>query len=134
MRLDQCSVPSLRVVLRSSLGVSILTLVSTTGCVHLPPSAFANVRKANYFSERRELPPTIRQAIAEGHVVPGMDREQVWTVLGEPVGRRTFTREPVIEIWLYQGHKLHQDQMRADRADLFRAVFVAGILVILEPL
>lgn len=70
----------------------------------------------------------------EGHVVPGMDREQVWTVLGEPVQRRTFTHEPVIEIWLYQGHKLHQDQMRADSADLFRAVFRDGILVVLEPL
>lgn len=105
--------PSLRVVLQLSLAASILTLVSATGCVHLPPSAFVNVRQANYFFERRELPPSIREAIDEGHVVPGMDREQVWTVLGEPVSRRTFTHELAIEIWLYQGHKLHQDQMRA---------------------
>lgn len=111
-----------------------VVLAASAGCVHLPPSAFASVRMARYFSEKRELPPSIRSAMEKGHVVPGMDREQVWTVLGEPAQRRTFTHDPVIEIWLYQGHKLHQDQMRADSATLFRAVFRDGILVILEPL
>jgi len=116
------------------VALAFMLLAPSAGCAHLPPSAFASVRKARYFSEKRELPPSIRSAIEDGHVVPGMDREQVWTVLGEPVQRRTFTHEAVIEIWLYQGHKLHQDQVRADRAGLFRAVFRDGILVILEPL
>ena len=118
----------------SLVALLFVLLVPSAGCAHLPPSAFASVRKARFFSEKRELPPSIRIAIEQGHVVPGMDREQVWTVLGEPVQRRTFTHDPVIEIWLYQGHKLHQDQVRADRAGLFRAVFRDGILVILEPL
>ena len=121
-------------VLRFELLALVLVLTASTGCAHLPPSAYANVRMARYFSEKRELPPSIRIAMEQGHVVPGMDREQVWTVLGEPVQRRTFSRVPVIEIWLYQGNKLHQDQMRADTADLFRAVFRDGILVLLESL
>ena len=125
-----------RVLPPLSLALLIFSLLVTTavGCVHLPPSAYASVRQARYFSENKEVLPSIRKAIEQGHVVPGMDREQVWTVLGEPVRLRRFKGEPVIEIWLYQGHKLHQDQMRADRADLFRAVFRDGILVILEPL
>ena len=123
------------VALRFSLAALVIMLVAATaGCVHLPPSAFASVRKARYFSQKRELPPSIRSAIEQGHVVPGMDREQVWTVLGEPVRRRTFTHEPVIEIWLYQGHKLHQDRIQDHGATLFRAVFRDGILVIIEPL
>ncbi len=118
-----------------SLVVVTLSLPALSiSCTHLPASAYASVRQARYFSENREVLPSIRKAIEQGHVVPGMDREQVWTVLGEPVRRTTFKREPVIEIWLYQGYKLHQDQMRADRAELFRAVFRDGILVILEPL
>lgn len=121
--------PATFVVVTLSLGIAM-----SAGCVHLPASAYASVRKAVYFSENREILPSIRSAMEQGHVVPGMDREQVWTVLGEPVRLTRFKGEPVIEIWLYQGHKLHQDQMRADRADLFRAVFRDGILVILEPL
>lgn len=124
-----------RLALRLSFAVLIFTtMAATAGCAHLPPSAFASVRKAVYFSENREILPSIRSAMEQGHVVPGMDREQVWTVLGEPVRVTRFTREPAIEIWLFQGYKLHQDQVRADRADLFRAVFRDGILVIIEPL
>jgi outer membrane protein assembly factor BamE (lipoprotein component of BamABCDE complex) len=114
--------------------VFTLLAATTAGCAHLPPSAYASVREASYFSENREVLPSIQTAIEQGHVVPGMDREQVWTVLGDPLRRTMFKRERTIEIWLYQGHKLHQDQMRADRSDLFRAVFSDGILVILEPL
>lgn len=119
-----------------SLVVVALSLPAaiSIGCTHLPPSAYARAREAQYFSEYREVLPSIRSALERGHVILGMDREQVWTVLGEPVRRTTFTRERTIEIWLYRGHKLHQDQLRADRAELFRAVFRDGILVLLEPL
>lgn len=38
------------------------------------------------------------------------------------------------EVWLYPGHKVHQDQLRGDRADLFRLVFRDGVLIVVEPL
>lgn len=111
-----------------------LLAAMVTACAHLPPSAYASVRKARYFAEPRELTPSIMEAIHRGHVIPGMDRDQVWVVLGDAVRETTFKSDRLIEIWLYPGHRLHQDQLRGDRADLFRLVFRDSILILVEPL
>ncbi len=63
-----------------------------------------------------------------------MDEEQVRVVLGEPVRRTRFTRRRTIEVWIYPGYTLHQDQMRGHGAQLFRLVFIEGALAIIEPI
>lgn len=64
----------------------------TVACVHVPPSRHASVRRNAYLAAHRELRPAIAEAIAKGHVIGGMDREQVTAVLGDPVRRTTFRR------------------------------------------
>lgn len=63
-----------------------------------------------------------------------MDREQVWVVLGDAIRKTMFTRNGLIEVWSYPGHRLHQNQLGADRAHLFRLVFRNGVLILIEPL
>lgn len=104
------------------------------GCLHVPLSARESFRKAEYFATRRELPPSIAAAIEVGHVIQGMDQEQVTVVLGEPVHKKIFKGQPWVEAWLYPGYRLHQDQLRSHGARLFRIVFLDGRAVVLEPI
>jgi len=73
------------------------------------------------------------KAILEGHVIVNMDREQVKVVLGNPVRVSLFQSRAEIEVWLYQGYKLHQDQNHTSSV-LYRIVFVAGRVVLVEPI
>ena len=48
------------------------------------------------------LPPEVRQAIKDKHVVVGMDKEQVRMALGQPVHKERETKEGVdLEDWVY---------------------------------
>jgi hypothetical protein len=48
------------------------------------------------------LPPEVRQAIKDKHVVVGMDREQVRMALGQPIHKERETKEGVdLEDWVY---------------------------------
>jgi hypothetical protein len=104
------------------------------GCANLPRSAFATVRQADYFASHGELSPQIRTAIENGHVVVGMDREQVIVVLGQPTRRTLFKHDDRVEAWLYLGHKLHQDTLHSPRAGLVRIIFLEGRVALIEPL
>lgn len=110
--------------------------VTVTGaCVHVPPSRGALARRDAYLLAHAELRPAIADAIAKGHVIGGMDREQVTAVLGEPVRKATFRRrDGLTVVWLYPAERLHQSQLQGDRATLFRLVFVNGVIVDVEPL
>lgn len=103
-------------------------------CVHVPLRARASYRRAEYLESHRELPPRIADAIDRGHVVTGMDQEQVVVVLGQPLKRTSYGGAPPAEVWLYPGHRFHQDQVRTHGATLFRLVFVDGRLLLFEPL
>lgn len=87
-----------------------------------------------YLSTHQELPPSVLDAIRIGHVIRGMNREQVRVVLGVPVRTATYSRDRDVEVWIYPGHRLHQDQMRGDKAWLFRLVFIDDVLSIIEPI
>jgi hypothetical protein len=63
-----------------------------------------------------------------------MDQEQVRVVLGEPDHKKSFKRQPLVEVWLYPGHRLHQDPLRTHGVQLFRIVFLDGRAVVLEPI
>ncbi len=105
-----------------------------SACVHVPSSRRAGPRREAYLRSQRELPPRIAEAIATGHVIVGMDRDQVKAVLGEPVKTTVFTtRDGVTEIWIYPAVRLHQGHMHAD-GTLFRLVLTAGRLALIEPL
>ena len=104
-----------------------------TACVYVPLRGRQEYRRQQYFASRRELSPTITHAIETGHVVPGMDREQVWVVLGDPVRKSLFPSAKV-EVWLYPSVRFHQDPVHSHGASSFRLVFIDGILRVIEPI
>ena len=115
--------------------VLLLIIAAASTCVTVPRSGRSAARKADYFAVRRELAPSIVDAIERGHVLPGMDAEQVWVVLGDPIRKTRFTNsDAAIEVWLYPGHRLHQDQLHAHGNSMFRIVLVDGRVRIVEPL
>lgn len=115
-------------------GVGVLCLPFALGCAHLTPSQFASVRIGAYLAAHRETPAAIAGAMEAGHVVLGMDQRQVWVVLGDPVRRTTFGAGSSVNLWLYPGYRLHQDQMHGHGAALFRLVFIDGRLALIEPI
>lgn len=110
-------------------------LLLVPGCAHLPLRAHADFRRSEYFATNPELTPTIANAIVTGHVVQGMNREQVRVVLGDAVRKSEFkTPKAVIEVWLYPSVRVHQDPVHSHGASSFRLVFMDGILRIIEPI
>jgi len=67
-----------------------------------------------------------------GHVTYGMDEDQVFAVLGEPVRRTRHQGAGASQVWIYPGHKIHQGY--AHGATLYRLVFLDGRLRIIEPI
>lgn len=112
---------------------ALTAVLLSSACVYVPLRQRAAFREQQYFAIHRELSPTIRNAIETGHVIIGMDREQVWTVLGDPVRKAIFSSRR-FEAWLYPAYRLHQDQLHSHGADSFRLVFIDGRLVIIEPI
>lgn len=114
-----------------SILISVLLVAS--GCASVPLRDRQQYRREQYFATRRELSPTITNAIETGHVVPGMDREQVWVVVGDPAKKSLFPAARA-EVWLYPSVKFHQDPAHSHGASSFRLVFVNGILQFIEPI
>lgn len=115
--------------------LATLVIASTlSACAHVPPSGRASFRLNQYFATHGEILPSIRKAMQDGHVLIGMDAEQVRAVLGTPARRTTFATKRGFEVWIYQGYRLHQDQVHGDKAWLFRLVLIDGVLTIIEPI
>ena len=112
----------------------VMALLAAAGCVHVPRSPNAGARFAVYFATPRDLPPDVTGALEHGHVVEGMDREQVWVALGEPIRKATFSGPRALELWLYPGYKFHQDPLRGHSVTLFRVVFIDGRVALIETL
>ena len=105
------------------------------GCVHVPPSGRAAVRLEQYLSECRELLPSVRDAMVKGHVVAGMDAEQVRVVLGAPTRTTRFKRDgDTVDVWLFPGYRFHQEKLHGDGSTLYRVVLINGVLTLVEPL
>lgn len=104
------------------------------GCAHVPRSGYASARLADYYATPRELTPAVARAIELGHVVEGMDREQVWVVFGKPIRKTRYSSPGAPEVWIYPGHKFHQDPMRSHGVTLFRVVFIDGRVALVETL
>ena len=122
-------------MIKHGIAKNAVTLVAafwTAGCAHVPLRERAAFRLAEYFENGREVPPAVAEAMQRGHVTLGMDEEQVVAVLGEPVRRVRYDGPGAPQVWIYQGHKLHQGY--AHGASLYRLVFLDGRLRVSEPI
>ena len=104
-----------------------------SACTYVPLRQRAAFRKQQYFAAHREVEPATAKAIDTGHVILGMDTEQVWVVLGDPLRKKAFS-SGTVEVWLFSSTRLHQDPMHSHGAESFRLVFMNGRLVIIEPI
>ncbi len=116
------------------VSVLLFLAMAAGACVSLRRDEPFSVRYAEYLARRPETSPAVAEAMALGHVAAGMDPEQVVVVLGRPIERVSYGGTPPVEVWLYPGHKLHQDHHRSGSATLFRAVFRDGRLAFIEPI
>lgn len=113
--------------------ILIAAIASLPACASVPLRQRAAFREQQYLADHRELSAEIRKAIRDGHVIVGMDREQVWTVLGNPDHKQAFSSGRS-ESWLYPARRLHQDQLHSHGAASFRLVFIDDRLVLIEPI
>ena len=116
---------------RRHVGVA-LALILLAGCVRVPLWARAEFRKQQFFATHREVSSAVATAIDTGHVILGMDREEVSVVVGDPVRKSVF-RSGAVEVWLYPAVRFHQDPAHSHGADSFRLVFIDGRLRVIEP-
>ena len=112
--------------------VLLILSLTAVGCVSVPHRARADLRRQQYLATHRGTPVDVAMAIEAGHVSPGMDRDQVLAVLGQPVRVAEFSRSH-IEIWLYPANRFHQDQLHSHGAGSFRLVFLDQRLSTIEP-
>ena len=107
-------------------------LILLTGCVRVPLRARQEFRKQQFFATHREVSSAVATAINTGHVVVGMDREEVWVVVGHPL-RKSIFRGGAVEVWLYPGVRFHQGP-GFHGADSLRLVFIDGRLSVIESI
>lgn len=117
-----------------SVILPLVLALAAGACVSLRRDDQFSVRYAEYLERRPEMSAEVAEAMAMGHVAAGMDLEQVVVVLGRPIERALHGGTPPVEVWLYPGHRLHQDHHRSGSATLFRAVFRDGRLAFIEPI
>ena len=111
-----------------------LSTVALGACAHVREGDHAVVRRDAYLRSQVELAPAVAKAIAEGHVIAGMNREQVTAVLGKPVKVTRFVRdERLTEVWIYPAARLHQGTLRMHDGSLFRLVITDDRLTVIEP-
>lgn len=86
-----------------------------------------------YFGEGKDANEVIREAVRLGHIIPGMDRGQVTTALGEPIRKIHSTKTSGLEHWLYGVETLHQEQFRGRGWSFVRITFLDGRVIMVDP-
>ena len=86
-----------------------------------------------YFGESKDASEVMREAIRLGHIIPGMDRGQVTTALGEPIRKIHSTKTSGLEHWLYGIENLHQEQFRGRGWSFVRITFLDGRVIMVDP-
>lgn len=116
-----------------ALRVAILLSVSlTVGPAEAGERGTSQQQLRDYLSAHRDTTEAVAEAIHLGHVVPGMDREQVTAALGEPIRVMRSSRNGV-EHWLYRMETLHQEQLRGRGWSLVRITFMDGRVLLVDP-
>ena len=108
-------------------------LATIAGCASAPRIERADVRRQLYLAAHQGISADLAAAIDSGHVLPGMDRDQVRAVLGQPIRVTEFSRSHA-EIWLFPASRLHQDKMHSHGAASFRLVFIDQRLSTIDPI
>ena len=112
----------------------VIVCVTCAACASLRHVERAADRRARFLQTVGELPPKVAQAIRDGHVIAGMTTAQVPASLGAPDFQQVFSGSPAATIWLYRGHRLHQDQLHADAKAVFRILFLDDRVAMVEGL
>lgn len=86
-----------------------------------------------YFGESKDASEVMREAIRLGHIIPGMDRGQVTTALGEPIRKIYSTKTAGLEHWLYGIESLHQEQFRGRGWSFVRITFLDNRVIMVDP-
>ena len=107
---------------------------ASAACTALSHVERASDRRTQFLQNAGELPPKIILAIRDGHVIAGMTTAQVRASVGPPDFQRAFSGAHVTTIWLYRGHRLHQEQLHVDSKAVFRIVFIDDRVSIVEGL
>ena len=116
---------------RRAILLVVLASNIDAACASMPHVERASDRRARFLQTAGELPPKVAQAIHDGHVIAGMTTAQVRASLGAPDFQQVFS---AATIWLYRGHRLHQDQLRADAKAVFRILFLDDRVAMVEGL
>ncbi|MFZ5907846.1 MAG: hypothetical protein ACOYVJ_10670 [Nitrospirota bacterium] len=94
-----------------------LLLVLLAGCDYLEKKALMQDRYPSYSQD-------IRQAVIEGQIVEGMDKEQVFLALGSTVCKTTgYYGEKAVEIWSYENNQHPVAESYAGTYDCLKADF-----------
>ena len=86
-----------------------------------------------YFGESKDASEVMKEAIRLGHIIPGMDRGQVLTALGEPIRKILSPKTSGLEHWLYSIENLHQEQFRGRGWSFVRITFLDSRVVMVDP-
>jgi outer membrane protein assembly factor BamE (lipoprotein component of BamABCDE complex) len=115
--------------MRLAVALPVATLLSlslTVGCAEAGERATSQQRLRDYLGAHRDTTGAVAEAIRLGHVVPGMDREQVTAALGEPIRVIRSSSQGGVEHWLYRMETLHQEQLRGRGWSFVRITFLDG--------
>lgn len=116
---------------RLGAGGLIMFALTAAACASAPHLVGAPARRQQYLASHTGIPADLAAAIDVGHVSPGMNRDQVRAVLGQPLRITAFSRSHA-EIWMFPASRFHQDQMRSHGAASFRLVFIDDRLSMIE--
>ena len=117
----------------TAAAAGVLIVLWGARCAHEVTRPTARERETAYFATHRDVPADIAGAIRLGHVLPGMDREQVRVVLGEPFRVKKLRSVADGEQWLYGAERLHQDHFRSQGASFYRITFIDGRVTSIDP-
>lgn len=117
----------------TAAAAGVLIVLLGARCAHVVTRPTAREREAAYFAAHPGAPADIAAAIRLGHVLPGMDREQVRVVLGKPFRVKKLRSVADGEQWLYGAERLHQDHFRSQGASFYRITFIDGRVTSIDP-
>ena len=112
---------------------TLLSLSLTIGCAEAGERATSQQRLRDYLGAHRDTTEAVAEAIRLGHVVPGMEREQVTAALGEPIRVIRSSSRGGVEHWLYRMETLHQERLRGRGWSFARVTFLDDRVLLVDP-
>ena len=108
-------------------------VLASASCTYRAPEPLA-ARVARYLTANPQTSAELGEAIRQGRVLAGMDREQVLAAVGPPERATRLEGPSKVEVWIYYAARFPGSQPGSGRTDLFRVVFVDARVRIVEPI